>query len=395
LSRSAKQTLVGRTLPQTQKALQSPVSHYWDDARANWRRPRDGHAASDTGDQEYQTQPLTVRQLIALYRSSRSYRDLQASSKQSYDLYLARIAEKFGDLPVSAFEKRGARAAIRQWRDNVLAHLPRTADFTVGTLRRLLNFAVDEEYINRNPAALLGRLHTTSRRDQIWSDADITSFVSKAPRYLARALLLAIWTGQRQSDLLALTWDCYDGTYIRLEQRKGRGGQGHRVKILVSKELKRVLEEIREEQIERSLHPNRKRRRPEPSVILTTEKGQPWRSGFGCAWRKAARHVGIEGLTFHDLRGTFITVAHRAGSTIKEIAEASGHDETECERVIRRNYLATGAELLISRLEVVSDFTKVRWDAVAHAKVAPTDEDDLLRVRRRAPGSRRSRTVAS
>ena len=37
---------------------------------------------------------------------------------------------------------------------------------------------------------------------------------------LALALMLAIWTSQRQGDLLRLPWSAYDGTHIRLQQSK-------------------------------------------------------------------------------------------------------------------------------------------------------------------------------
>ena len=35
------------------------------------------------------------------------------------------------------------------------------------------------------------------------------------------AMALALWTGQRQGDLLRLTWSAYDGEVIRLRQSKG------------------------------------------------------------------------------------------------------------------------------------------------------------------------------
>jgi len=34
------------------------------------------------------------------------------------------------------------------------------------------------------------------------------------------ALMLAIWTSQRQGDLLRLPWSAYDGTHIWLQQSK-------------------------------------------------------------------------------------------------------------------------------------------------------------------------------
>ena len=369
------------TMPHLEKGRATAVSHFWDEsARGRWRGATYDSDSDGPEVVDGRTRPLTIDtvwDLIRLYRASGYYLDLTPSSRESYDQYLARIADKFGNLPLRAFERRGARAAIRQWRDSVLAHRPRTADLTVGMLRRLLNFGVDEEYLDRNPASLLGRLHTTTRRDKIWSDAQIATFLAKAPRHIARALLLAIWTGQRQADLIGLTWSSYDGTYIRLQQGKGAGGQGRRVKVLVAAELRKVLEEIREEQVARSQHPDATKRVPQPDVILTTERGSPWQSGFKCAWRRAVRNAGITGVTFHDLRGTFITLAHRARSPIKDIAEATGHDELECERTIRRHYLATGAELVISKLEVVSEFTDANWDAGARSSSALLDEAGL------------------
>lgn len=305
---------------------------------------------------------MILDEAIEAYRATRSYQNLSVKTKKLYDLYLRQISAKFGSWPIRKFEERGARTAIRKWRDDELAIQLRTADATVGMLRLLLNFAVEEEHIDRNPAAGLGRIHKTTRRDIIWSDAQIASFLAKAPRHLARALLLALWTGQRQSDLLALRWDCYDGKYLRLQQRKApRGSAGRRVKILVSGELRQILVEIRSEQAARANHPDPRKRMPQPATVLTTMRGRPWGHGFKAAWRKAVSKAGISGVTFHDLRGTFITLSHRAGASMADIAEASGHDEKECERIIRHHYLATGAEKAISRLSSTKNFASAKW----------------------------------
>ncbi len=352
-------------MPGIQKNKVPVVAQAHASARGHWRGDLAAFAHGKPNAQIRQVPSRsleTLHDLTNLYRASSYYRDLGEKTKESYELYLGRISAEFGDWPISAFEERGARTAIRQWRDDDLAHQPRTADFTIGVLRRLLNFAVDEEYIDRNPVTLLGRIHKTTRRDSIWSDRQIVAFLAKAPRHLARVLLMAVWTGQRKADLLRLTWDSYDGTHIRLQQRKARGSRGRRVKVFVSAELRKVLAEIRREQIARSEHADPKKRVPRPSVILTTGMGLPWQGGFNCAWRTAVRNARIKGLTFHDLRGTFVTLAHRAGATMKEIAEATGHDEFECERVIRHHYLASGAELVISRLEAVAGFTSEKWD---------------------------------
>lgn len=152
------------------------------------------------------------------------------------------------------------------------------------------------------------------------------AFARSAPEHLVRAMILARWTGQRQGDLLKLTLSAYDGQYIRLQQGKaGRGKQGKRVKILVAEELRLLLDQTRAEQRALAKHPDPKVRRPEPVTILATERGAPWKSGFKASWSTAVKDADISDVTFHDFRGICITLAHRAGATIKEIAEASGH----------------------------------------------------------------------
>jgi integrase len=117
-----------------------------------------------------------------------------------------------------------------------------------------------------------------------------------------------------------------------------------------------MLEEIRAEQKARSEHPNPRRRKALPTTILTTVDWAPWKSGFKASWGAAIKDAGIAGVTFHDVRGTFITLAYRAGVAIKDIAEASGHAEKECERVIRQHYLASGADEVIQKLECAGSY---------------------------------------
>jgi integrase len=304
--------------------------------------------------------PQTLSDLIRLYTASRHFGGLAETSKKSYQWLIERVDAKFGHLPIEEFSKRGARTVIRQWRDSLMTH-PTSADRTMAVFRLILNFAVNEEYLLRNPLGGIGTVHKATRRDIIWSDEQVATYLALAPRHMSRAVLLALWTGQRQSDLLSLKWSDYDGKYIRLQQQKmGRGKVGRHVKVLVSRELREVLSEILAEQIHRSqLQGARRVERPE--TILTTSRGKPWKKGFKATWRRVIDSVGISGVTFHDLRGTFITLAHRSGSSIQEIALASGHDEKECESIIRRHYLSTGAEDVIARLESQKHFATDQW----------------------------------
>jgi len=175
--------------------------------------------------------------------------------------------------------------------------------------------------------------------------ADETNFLAKARAHLHLPLLLALWTGQRQGDLLRLPWSAYDGTHIRLTQSKSkrRGAEPVRVTIPVGAPLKAMLD----------AEPKRS------TIILTNTDGAPWTSdGFRASWRKACRRAGVVGVTFHDLRGTAVTRLARVGCTEPEIATITGLSLRSVRSILDAHYLARDpalAENAIKKLEKGTD----------------------------------------
>ena len=125
---------------------------------------------------------------------------------------------------------------------------------------------------------------TTGRaRIRFGTDADELAFLEKAPAHLHLPLLLGLWTGQREGDLLCLPWNAYDGKHIRLRQSK----TGMRVMIPVGTPLKAALDTTKRQS----------------TVIFMHTKGRPWtEDGFRSSWNKACRKAGVVGVTFNDLR---------------------------------------------------------------------------------------------
>jgi len=111
---------------------------------------------------------------------------------------------------------------------------------------------------------------------------------------------------KREGDLLLLPWSAYNGTEIKLRQRK----TGAYIPIPVADTLKAALD-----------------RAPRQSpIMLTNSNGKPWsESGFQGAWGKATTRAGIRGLTFHDVRGTAVVKLARAGCNEIEIYSITGH----------------------------------------------------------------------
>ena len=70
---------------------------------------------------------------------------------------------------------------------------------------------------------------------------------------------------------------------------------------------------------------------PEPdALVFTSPEGCPLRRGkFRHRWGAACRKVGVEGLRFHDLRGSGATWAAHAGATVRELMDRLGHSTPE------------------------------------------------------------------
>lgn len=202
-------------------------------------------------------------------------------------------------------------------------------------LALILAWAAHRGKISKNPLERPGKLYKGSRRESVWSDADEEKYLAAVPEYLKLPLLLGIWTGQREGDLLALNWANYDGSHIRLKQAK----TGRHVAIPVARELKTALEKEKARLQAAGIYS------PERTVLLTS-RGTAWsEGGFRASWNKKRKSAGIEGVTFHDLRGTAVTRLALAGCSVPEIAAITGHALNEVESILERHYLSRDIRL--------------------------------------------------
>ncbi len=162
-----------------------------------------------------------ILSILQGYQASEDFRGLADSTRRSYVPLIRRIEKEFGDFPLSALTDRRTRGVFMAWRDKIAANSGRRqADYAWSVLARVLSWALDRGIVAANPCTHGGRLYRGSRAEKIWTAADEATFLERAPAHLHLPLLLALWTGQRQGDLLRLPWSAYDGTHIRLRQSK-------------------------------------------------------------------------------------------------------------------------------------------------------------------------------
>jgi integrase len=263
----------------------------------------------------------TLLSVLQAFQASEGFIGLAESTRRSYVSLIKRIEKDFSDFPLMALTDRRTRGIFMAWRDRVAAASGRRqADYAWDVLARVLSWGLDRGLVLANPCTRGGRLYHGSRRENVWTPADEAAFFERAPARLHLALILALWTGQRQGDLLRLPWSAYDGKHIRLRQSK----TGARVVIPVGAPLKAALDAASK------VSP----------IILTNRNGKPWRSeSFRWTWNRACKAAGIVGLTFHDLRGTAVTRLALAGATEAEIATITGHSMRSVRAILDTHYL--------------------------------------------------------
>lgn len=261
-----------------------------------------------------------IRGLVTLYKSSPAFTGLADSTRKVWTQWLDRVVERFGDYRVGLFDHPDKiRPVIKRWRDT-WADRPRSADYAIQVLSRVLTHAVDLDRLSVNPCEGIKSLYSSDRSDVIWADDDLTAFKAVASPEIWHGVNLASHTGFRAEDLRRLSWSHIGEFEIVIPTSKSRGGKSAFVPLY--DDLRAVLEAI----------PRRS------TTVLTNAKGYPWKDGPNGSGFRSARETALPGrdLHFHDLRGTFATRAHAAGLSSREIAELLAWEETRVDQIIRR-----------------------------------------------------------
>ena len=269
----------------------------------------------------------TLGWLVGEYLKSAAYQKLKPSTRRDYERIAGVIRVRFATFPLAAMEARGARKVFLEWRDEMRA-TPRSADLNLAVLARIISWARNNEIVMRNPLERPGRLHDGgARKDAIWMPTQLDRFLTQGAPHLVDVFKMALWTMQRQGDVLTMPTMAYDDGRLWIRQ----GKTGARIRIRPAGELEPILDGARKAERQR---------------ILVNSFGQNWTSsGFRASWRKELARLDIKGVTFHDLRGTGISYAYANGMDVERIAEISGHSKAECEGIIRRHYLA-GSDII-------------------------------------------------
>lgn len=195
---------------------------------------------------------------------------------------------------------------LRQWFGHRRANDMKARDFrefmgvTRGKIHRnrqlaVLSCAFSEAvgrwyWMDANPCRDVKR-HPSRPRDRYVTDEEYESFKALVPLRLKLAMDLALLTGQRQGDILKLTWDRVDRVIGRIRFRQSKTGK--RLGIRITPAIAELLERC-------------ERLGPPGPHVIRKRSGLPYTSeGFRSIWQRYMRRwvsQGNERFTFHDLR---------------------------------------------------------------------------------------------
>jgi len=281
----------------------------------------------------------TLQAILNAYQGSQKFLDLAPRTQRDYVRHIRKIEGEYQDFPVAGLADRAARGEFLTWRDRLAKVSRRQADYTYSVLALVIAWAYDRGLVPANPCERPGKVYRSRRIDSVWSTEDEIAFLDTAPSHIGLGFMLALWTGQRQGDLLRLPWSAYDGEMIRLRQRK----TGARVEIPVGKPLKALLDRTTRSAV----------------TILATSRKTSWtESGFRASWGKACKKAGVEGVTFHDLRGTAVTRLAVAGCSVPEIASITGHSLKQVTAILDAHYLSRDSRLGVSAIRKLEEHEK-------------------------------------
>ena len=302
----------------------------------------------------------TLQTLIDYFQTTTEFtHGIRARTRADYVKQITLIEQKFGDFPISGLNDKRARGIFMEWRDELAKRSLRQADYAWTVLARILSVALSRGKIDCNPCTAGERLYQSARVDKIWTLDDEAAFLKSAPAHLHLPLLLALWTGQREGDLVRLPWSAYDGKVIRLRPSKSisrKRPRGKAVTIPVGAPLKAVLDAVAKAK--------------QSPVILLNSEGRPWtEAGFRASFNKARDKAGIVGLTFNDTRGTAVTRLALGRATEPEIATITGHSLKDVCAILDAHYLNRDVELAWNAIKKLEE----RFVALQQTPVSGTE----------------------
>jgi integrase len=270
----------------------------------------------------------TFSAVILAYKASPEWSELSERTRSERARHLLKIETAWGELSVAGLEARH----VLQLRDRH-AGTPGEANNIVRSLASLLSWSIPRGWRTHNPCTKI-RMLRIGEGYAPWSWEEIEQFRTNARADLWWAASVALYSGQRQADVLGMLWSDIQEGLLSVTQNK----TGKKLWIPMHENLRTVLAEI-----------------PRVSVhVLTSSRGTPWTTyGFKSSWgdemkREIFKNLHEKQLVFHGLRKSAVVFLLEAGCTDAEVSAITGQSRAmvvHYARQVNQKKLAAAAVL--------------------------------------------------
>ncbi len=194
---------------------------------------------------------------------------------------------------------------------------PTTINADHRALVRILNEALLDGKIEKNPLAGLKQLRAPQRQRRYLTKDELRALITNCPEHFRPLLVTAVYTGARKGEVTRLRWSDidFDGAKIALLRTKTGSADSIDMHPAVAAELKR-------------LHASREKPKKEDFVFLSGH-GTPYVE-VRRSWVLALKAAEIEerpGLSFHSLRHSFATHFLQNGGAVTDLQQQLGHTQ--------------------------------------------------------------------
>ncbi len=246
------------------------------------------------------------------------------------------LIPSLGKIPLTQLKPEHVQSLYSKRLSAGLSH--RTIRYIHATLHKALQTAVKLGMLVRNPSDAVEPPKVQHHEMHTMNESDIhifLEFTKSTPYYTL--FYLALFTGMRRSELLALRWSDVDlilcqlsvtRTLHQLQDGSRVFGQPKTTKgrrlISLSPSTTIVLREYREQQ--EKLRQSIGSTLTDNDLVFCHEDGRPLLpNSVSHAWTKLANRAGLKGIRLHDARHTHASLMLKQGIHPKIVQERLGH----------------------------------------------------------------------
>jgi integrase len=275
---------------------------------------------------------------------------LRKSSMRIYSFNLDNhVLPAFGDLPIYDLGVAHVEACLSKLKQK--GHATSTLRSVRATFSTVLQSAVKRGHIEKNHAHGVCIREADSKKERrFYSLAQVRSLLNELPEPCASVVTVAVLTGMRIGEILALRWKRIDllGATLEVAENYSSGQFGppktksSRRVIPISSALRRVLEA------------QRARRAPETGedLVFRTVKGTPLndKNLYNRELAPTCDRIKQPRVSWHSFRHTHATLLHANGETLKTAQALLGHSDLETTLNVYTNTVSDSQRKAVERV---------------------------------------------